>query len=124
MIKLRKFESCRGLSFPSIGKWKIEIWYAPSGYTIREHTHNNEDIKLVLLFGHDVVFHRVRNTKYSSRKISFLAKLWHIGKSFSIRAGDSHWFEVSRFPLVFLNIERWHTKPTSACEDLQFTTER
>lgn len=115
----KQFESCFGLSFPAIGKWKIELWYAPSGYSIREHTHNQEDIKLIFLFGHNVKFHRRKWGAYLGD--SFMAKFKHIGKVFTINAGDAHYFEVSDWPLIFMNIEKWKSKPTSASQDMQFT---
>jgi hypothetical protein len=34
----KKYEECKGLSLPAIGRWKIEFWYAPRGYEIKEHT--------------------------------------------------------------------------------------
>lgn len=118
-MKIKRYERCWGLSFPSVGKWKIEIWYAPRGYEIAEHTHPNEDIKLILLFGHNVVFHRRKKSTFIGE--SFWARFRDIGHIFTINAGDSHFFTVSNWPLVFMNIERWHTKPTSASEDLQLT---
>lgn len=115
----KHYESCRGISFPSFGNWKLEIWFCKPGYTIREHTHAQEDIKLIFLFGHYVKFHRRKKNEFLGE--SFLARIKDIGRIFTINAGDAHYFEVSNWPLVFLNIEKWHCKPTSASEDLQLT---
>lgn len=118
---IRRYERCIGLSLPAVGRWKIEFWWAPAGYKIREHTHDKEDIKLVFLFGHNVRFHRRKYGEMLGQ--SFLARFKHIGRVFTINAGDAHWFEVSDWPLFFCNIEHWHCKPTSACEDFNLTKE-
>jgi hypothetical protein len=119
---LKRYERCIGLSFPAIGRFKIEIWFCPPGYTIREHTHPNEDIKLILLFGHQVKFHRRK--KGESDNCSFMARFRHIGRVFTINAGDAHFFEVSKWPLVFMNVEKWKdgVTPTSASDDLHLTS--
>jgi hypothetical protein len=112
---IKRYESCWGLSLPAVGKWKIEFWFAPPGYQIKEHTHDEEDIKLVLLFGHNVKFHRLK--KGDSVWQVFFATWHNIGRSFTINAGDAHSFAVSSWPLIFMNIEHWHAIPTSACKD-------
>lgn len=115
---LKRYEKCVGISFPAIGRYKIEIWTAPKGYCIEPHTHNNEDIKLLFLFGHNVTFWRKRPEDVWQK---FKAKFWNIGRVFNIRAGDIHSFDVSNTRLVFLNLEIWKVgvKPTSASEDFQ-----
>ena len=120
MLKLHRYERCLILSFPSIGKYKIEILYLPSGYQIAPHTHDQQDIKLVVLFAHNVRFFRQRPTE---GLITFLAQWRHIFKVFTIRANDIHFFTVSKFPLIFLNFERWHSKPSSAAINLKLTKE-
>lgn len=118
---IKKYEACRGISFSSFKQWKIEIWYAPRGYEIQPHTHENEDIKLVFLFGHNIRFHRRKKDAFLGQ--SFLARFENIGKIFTINAGDEHSFTVSNWPLLFMNIEKWKDgiKPSSASQDLQLT---
>ncbi len=115
-----KYEACWILSFPSFKNYKIEIVYAPSGYEIKPHTHGNQDIKLMLLFGNNVRFFR---KKPEGNLISFNARFQHIFRVFTINAGDLHYFKVSKFPLIFLNFEKWYIKPSSASIDLQLTKE-
>ena len=110
-----KYEQCLVLSFPAFGKYKIEIVYAPPGYSIKPHTHPYQDIKLILLFGHDIKFFRQKPGGYL---ISFHARVRHVFKTFTICANDIHYFRVSRWPLIFINFERWKSKPTSAAIDL------
>jgi len=114
---IERYQSCVGLSLPAFGKWKIELWLALPGYKIKPHSHDNVNIKLTFLFGHNVMFHRIK--KNAELCMSFMAQLRHIGKTFTINAGDIHWFEVSRFPLIFINVEKWFIKPSSASIDLQ-----
>lgn len=120
-MRIVRHERCIGISLPSIGRWKLEFWFAPAGYRIAEHTHDQEDIKLVLLFGHNILFHRRKRDELLGE--SYFARFKNIGRVFTINAGDSHWFEVSNWPLVFLNIERWKdgVKPTSAAHDFNLT---
>jgi hypothetical protein len=117
---IRRYERCWILSLPAWGRKKLEIVFAPSEYGIREHTHPNQDIKLILLFGHNVIFHRRKFGEFFGQ--TYMACMFRdFLKKFTINAGDSHWFEVSNWPLIFLNIETWHTEPTSAAEDLKYT---
>jgi hypothetical protein len=118
---IKTFEKCKGISFPAIGRYKVEIWTAPAGYSIKPHTHDNEDIKLIFLWGNNVRFHRRKKGSFISE--SFFAMWNNIGKMFNIRAGDEHSFDVSDTRLIFMNIETWKdgVVPTSASEDLTFT---
>jgi hypothetical protein len=112
-------KNVRGLSLPAIGRWKIEFWYAPRGYEIKEHTHKSQDIKLIPIFCHNVVFHRTKKGEFLGE--TFWARFKDIGHIFNIKAGDKHYFSVSEWPLIFMNIEYWYIKPTSASDDLQLT---
>lgn len=119
MKLFHKYESCYIISLPAFGNYKIEFVFAPPGYSIQEHTHNNQDIKLVFLFGNNIRFHRRKRGEFLWE--SFFAKFRDVGHIFTINSGDEHNFEVSNWPLVFMNIEKWHTTPTSASVDLQLT---
>ncbi len=69
----------------------------------------------MFLFGHNVMFHRRRSYFDAA---SFQAKWWNVGRVFTINAGDIHYFTVSKWPLIFVNFEKWiDVKPTSASED-------
>jgi hypothetical protein len=117
-LSIERYERCLVLSLPAFGKYKIEFVYAPRGYEIAPHTHSHQDIKLIFLFGHNIRFYRKRPLK---ELVTFWARFSNIGKSFTILANDIHYFKVSNWPLVFMNIEKWHIKPTSAAKDLQLT---
>lgn len=110
-------KKCFGLSLPAFGRFKLEFWFICPRYEIKPHSHPNQDIELMLLFGHNVLLTRNGNEK-------FKAKIWNIFKVFSIPAGVTHTFSVSRFPLIFMNIEKWKVgvKPTSAADDFKEVT--
>ena len=117
---IRFYEQCVGISLPAIGRYKIELWWCPSGYKIIPHSHDNQDIELCFLFGHDTTFYRKKQEELFSDSYT---PNWpkDIGKVFTISAGTIHWFEVSKWPLVFINFEKWKPgiKPTSASVDFK-----
>jgi hypothetical protein len=117
MIKLLKHGPCRILSFPSLFNWKIEIVWAPKDYTIDLHSHPSQDIELVILWGKDVLLRRIRGADTDTH-ISKMPQ--SIFKKFSIRAGDLHDFSTGPSCFLFLNIEHWHSKPTSAALDFNY----
>lgn len=122
MKLIHKHEICWVFSLPAIGKYKIELVYCPPNYAIKPHSHNNQDIKLIYLFGHNTRLFRCESD--GTKLVSFLARIRFTGKVFTIRAGNIHWFTVSRWPFIFLNCERWKCKPSSATIDFQLTTEK
>jgi hypothetical protein len=117
---IQRYESCIGLSFPAIGRWKIEFWFCPANYAIKKHCHPKLDIKLFFIFGAGTTFFRERNTKYSSKLDSYAVKGWRdFGRCFTILRTDYHYFTVSKFPLIFMNVEKWYSTPTSASESFE-----
>lgn len=117
MIGLVKYDRCVGVSFPSIMRRKIEIWFCPSNYNIKPHTHNNHDSKILFLFGNNVSFFRKK--KFELQIEEYIISFLNIFKTMSINAGDTHFFHNRKWPLIFLNYETWKCKPASASTDLQ-----
>lgn len=109
-------KSCFGITLFKWGKFKLELWFIKAGYKIIPHSHPKEHIELTHIFGHAEFFQI-----HQGYRRSFKASFRDIGRTFSIYPGDIHWFNVSKFPLVFLNKEYWLTKPTSAAIDFQPT---
>lgn len=120
MKMVNRYKECWGLSLFKWGRYKIEIWYAPRGFKIEKHKHPNQDIRLYFIFGHGTTFYRQRDTANESIVAERTIAWWNIGARFNILRGDYHWFTVSRFPLIFMNIEKWYIKPTSASEDFEY----
>jgi len=109
---LNRYERARGITLLKSGTFQLEIWFVPSGYRIPDHYHADFDSKLLLLFAHNILFRRNKET--------LLIKWWkHIGKVFAIKAMDIHNFEASSYPLIFVNIEIWNKQPTSASLDFK-----
>jgi hypothetical protein len=107
---VNRYERAVGLTLFKFGKYQAEIWFVPSNYKIPEHYHADFDSKLLILFGHNILLHR--------NKESLMIKWWkHIGRAFAIKAMDIHSFDASKFPLIFINLEVWKQQPTSACKD-------
>lgn len=121
MFAFKKYESCRGLSIGPFGSYLVEIWFAPPKYEIKEHTHPHQNIKLIFLFGHNILFYRRKKGEFLGE--TFWAKFKDVGTIFTINAGDAHFFTVSSWPLLFMNIEKYiNCKPTSASIDMEVSS--
>jgi hypothetical protein len=114
---LERYGPCWGISFPSFGKTKFELWVVPPDYTIPEHSHPNVDIELVPLFGEDVVIWRQKEGQKAETAV--VTSNSNIGRKFTIPAGVNHAFKTHQSRFIFFNIERWKTKPTSAARDFK-----
>jgi len=115
-----RYEKCFGITLYSIGQKRAELWFVLPNYTIKEHTHNQENIELMFLFG-KTVFSRSRDGEYA-----FLTTSWKFfGRCFTVLAGDAHSFTTSSWPLVFINFQTFlgKNKPKSAALDFQPTEE-
>lgn len=128
MTLFNRHERCIGLTLWRFGQKNIELWYCPSGYEIKPHSHPNEKIELMYLFGdteffrivekmHDFVFGKHMGV----RSESFKPKWYHVFRKFTIDYGVVHWFKVSKLPLIFINIATFKDghKPVSAAVDFK-----
>ena len=93
-------EHCVGITLFRFGQRNIELWFINAEYTIEKHSHPEENIELMFLFGFGTTF--FRKTKTNTDK--FFPR-WPLDmfKRFSVRAGDIHWFTTTTWPLVFIN---------------------
>ena len=124
-MKLGIFESygpCRGIKLFRFGRYTLHLWIIPAGYTIPEHSHPNEDIELCLLKGSNTFLYRRKSSDLPVES-AFVSFPRHCGRVFTIPAGYSHGFSVSKSRLIFLNFAKWKTgvKPTSASVDFQLS---
>jgi len=122
MIKFERhnYESCKGLTIWKSERYHVEIWYCPKNYVIIPHSHPQENIELMYLWGSTEFFRRRQESTES-----FKPKWYHFGRSFSVNAGDVHWFTVSPFRcLIFVNIAKFLPGffPKSASIDFLPTT--
>lgn len=128
MTLFNRYEKCIGLTLLRFWKWNVELWYCPSGYRIKPHSHPNEHIELMYVFGR-TTFYRVINwttpTAFGpfsgETQQSYTPKWYHFGRRFTVRPGIVHWFEVSNKPLIFINFATFINghRPTSASIDFK-----
>lgn len=106
-----RFQNCRGVRLFRLGSWQAEVWYCPAGEVIPPHHHEHIDSRIVYLAG-QMIFVRDSAVKLMSRwrdRFKFLR----------VRPNQLHYAAVTgRFGL-FLNLEHWTGKPTSAAVDFQ-----
>ena len=115
---IHRYESCIGIPLFKSKHHYVEIWYCPVGYKIKEHSHPNEYVELMYIFGR-TTFYR-RKEPYELEQ-SFRPKWYHIFRTFSVPFGFFHRFEVSNLPLIFINFSRFFVdcKPVSASVDFK-----
>lgn len=119
-------ESCVGIV---LFKWRqkfIQLWYCPKGYEIKPHSHPEEDIELMYLFGSTVFYRQNQNINYIIRgwldnPESYKPKWYNVFRRFSVPANTKHWFIVSKWPLIFINFSTFSegNKPKSAAVDFK-----
>lgn len=114
-----RHESCFGMTLFRCGQRRAEIWFCMPGYEIQEHVHMREDVELMFLFGSGTTFYRRPITTGIAEWFS--PRWWNIFRCFSVKSSDSHWFSVSRWPLVFINFQRFHKGFTPASAAIDFT---
>lgn len=96
-----RHESCIGIRLFKSRKTFCQLWYCAPRYRIKPHSHDKQNIELYFVFG-SAKFTRIIDGKQQS----YYVRPSKIGKHFSIRAGVVHWFEVSTWPLLFINIAK------------------
>ena len=93
---------CRGITLYSFKNKRAELWYIPANYKIIEHTHNQEDVELMFVFGKTVFYRRNLETS----EVSLATSTWKMFcKCFSVKHFHSHWFSTSSWPLFFINFQ-------------------
>lgn len=119
MTLFNRHERCYGLTLFRAFQWNVEIWVCLPGYEIKPHSHPNEHVELMYLFGR-TTFYRINvNDVNNLFTESFTPCKKNIFKTFTISPGTIHWFKVSTWPLVFINFARFLDghKPVSAAKD-------
>lgn len=103
-----------GVTIPFTNK-RFELWYCPTGYTIKPHRHPNAKIRLTALWG-SATFVRIKDGIKKSFKFDGVRTMF---KTFNIGAADWHWSEKIESSIIFFNNETWTTKPTTASQDFE-----
>jgi hypothetical protein len=94
-------------------KFQVELWICPPNFSVGEHVHHEMDGEIVLLIGNVNLCKRVNGEIKSTGR--------HF-KKLSVPRNTPHFFTQKssrRIPTVFINMERWVTKPTSASVDFE-----
>jgi len=118
MSLVHRYEQCIGIPLFKSKRRYVEIWYCPRGYKIKEHSHPNERIELMYIFGKTTFF---RREKKDQKEQSFTPKWYHCFRTFSVPYGFLHRFEVSNLPLIFINFSKFFPgyEPVSASVDFE-----
>jgi len=133
MNLINRYEKCVGLTLWRFGQHNVELCNCPSDYEIKPHSHDNEHIELMYIFGRTTFWRHGKDTaKYIKHNNPFVAttyesfspKWYHIFRKFTVLPKQVHWFKVSNRPLIFVNFARFLDghKPTSASIDFHPTT--
>ena len=99
---MAKHNKCRGYRLFKLGHYQVELWICPSFEYIEPHSHPEIESKIVLLRG---TLFGILNSRSG-----FLRWL----KLYTIKSTDVHSGQVGSHGCIFLNLQRWHTTPTSA----------
>lgn len=118
MSILNKYGPCVGFTLYKFFNKRAEIWFIPGNYEIVEHSHPNEDVELMFVFGKTEFYKRnIPTDKITSHRTSFCSWL----RCFSVKHDDAHWFRTSSWPLVFINFQTFlnNHEPVSAAIDFK-----
>lgn len=100
---IHRHEKCIGVKLYSNKTKYIELWFCPRGYEVKPHSHNDQHIELMYLFG-KTSFSRINvdNVNHIFTE-TFTPKWYHMFRKFTVKAGQLHYFSVSSLPLIFVN---------------------
>lgn len=121
MSIFNRYGPCKGLTLFKWNQWRAEIWYIPSGYTIVEHRHPEEDVELMYLMGSTEFCRRdIRTNVVESAPVKWPSKMF---KCYGVKHYHSHYFTVGKWPLIFINFQHFLNgiKPKSAAVDFLVT---
>lgn len=124
MSIINRHERCMGIRLWKSKTRFIQLWYCPRGYEVKPHSHNDQHIELMYLFGKTTFFREQKQYVLVGRKgESYSPKWYHMFRKFTVIAGQVHWFTVSSLPLVFINFATFidGKHPISAATDFHIT---
>lgn len=108
---------CIGIRLWKCGQKFIQLWIVPPNYTIEPHSHDDEDIELMYIWG-KTTFYREKTPLIIIEEFT-PDQNYDIGKCFTVPAGTMHWFKTTTTRLIFINFSEFlpNTKPRSAALD-------
>ncbi len=114
---INRHDNCIGFRIWKWGRTQYELWFCPRYYNIERHSHDDQDIEIIFLYG-SPWFWRQENGVVTEGWPRFPHNFCDV---FSIRAGVLHSFYTGRLPMIVLSKERWKegAKMTSAAVDFK-----
>jgi len=108
MNLFNRYKKCFGVTLWRWNRTQVELWICPPNHSVGKHYHTDIDGRLMFLCG-NVNLCGVCEGLLKKKSAKFK---WH-----NVPAMMVHWFEPldsKWIPTVFINVEKWHSNPTSA----------
>jgi hypothetical protein len=116
---MKRIFNCTGITIPLPGRWQVEVWWCPRGAVIPPHTHPHVISHIAMLAGRMRwrVGSEVREVCGPFRRRQTNGRLaW---SAYRVEEETVHGATVTGLFGLFLNLERWTGKKTSAATDLR-----
>lgn len=108
---IMRYGPCKGLRLFKIGRYACDIWYAPSYYSVQEHTHPNSDGKFWVIYGRDRLIYKYRADNLVNR-IQYILRwpscMLHV---LNVRHNERHGFMSGSTCMIWFCFQTW--KPDS-----------
>ena len=116
-----EYKNAKGYGFWKSSKRYFELWIFPAGFDISSHSHPDENIETMLLFG-KATFCRKSPSHNGVKQFKKTGLFSNMFRCLSIPAGDLHWFIVDfKWPLIVINFSSFiKGKAISASNDIVF----
>ncbi len=102
--------NCKGYKLMRIANLQLELWICPPRCMIPCHTHPDLDSFIMHIWGR----------AYFTRKLRVkIMPFFSFFRIYSVPRNIIHGFRNFNNWFIFLNIERWYSKPTSAAINLK-----
>lgn len=133
----QKYEACLGLTLFKLGRYKLELWFAPADYEVKEHTHPNSDGEFFVVYGKN---RRIwKHKSFRGMRVKITGQHTNIAcpdrtveeysisnrkyfRTLTVRANELHAFSKGTTTMVWLCLEKWkpNTNVTSVATDIKF----
>lgn len=123
MSIINRHERCVGIQLWKSKTRFIQLWYCPRGYEVKPHSHNDQHIELMYLFGR-TTFSRINSDDVNCLYTEMHTPSWYnMFRKFTVKPKQLHWFTVSSLPLIFINFAMFidGKRPVSAAIDFHTT---
>lgn len=127
---------CIGIRLWKSGQKFVQLWIIPPNYIIEPHSHDDENIELMYLWGKTTFWRAVRVVKskfYHNDELiekietdeeGFIPTRHDVGRCFSVPAGTMHWFKTTSTRLIFINFSTFIKGKSPRSAALDFNTQQ